>query len=146
LRRRKTRTRRLELGAAFAAALCLSACGGAKQPVPPPTLSHSLGSSLAARSDAIASALAAGDSCRALELARRLQRQTIAAINDGRVAAALQEQLSSAVNALVARVQCVPPPSRPQPNPQAEPRHDHGKHKGRHKYGGRHKHKDDNGD
>jgi hypothetical protein len=43
------------------------------------------------------------------------------------VAAGLQEQLSSAVNELVTRVQCVPPP---QP---VEPRHDHGKHKGRDK-------------
>ncbi len=113
---------------------------------PPPTLSHSLGSTLAARSDAVASALAAGDSCRALALARRLQQQTIAAINDGRVAAGLQEQLSSAVNALVARVQCVPPPAPPQPTPQVEPRHDHGKHKGQHKHGGPHKHRDDTGD
>jgi hypothetical protein len=75
----------------------------------------------------VASALAAGDTCRALTLARQLQQRTIAAINEGRVAAGLQEQLSSAVNALVARVQCVPPP---EPAPQDEPRHDHGKHKG----------------
>jgi hypothetical protein len=102
---------------------------------PPPTLSHSLGSSLAAQSDAVASALAAGDSCQALTLARRLQQRTIAAINEGRVAAGLQEQLSGAVNALVSRVQCVPPPQPPLP----EPRHDHGKHKG---HG---KHKDDEG-
>jgi hypothetical protein len=108
--------------------LCLSACGGAKQSVPPPPrLSHSLGSALAAQSDAVASALAAGDSCGALTLARRLQQRTIAAINEGRVAAGLQEQLSSAVNTLVARVQCVPPP---QPQPQPQPGHDHGKHKG----------------
>jgi hypothetical protein len=91
--------------------------------VPPPTLSHSLGSSLAAQSDAIASAVAAGDSCRALTLAQQLQQRTIAAINEGRVAAGLQEQLSSAVNELVTRVQCEPPP-------RVEPRHDHGKHKG----------------
>jgi hypothetical protein len=119
LRRRKTRTRRLELGAAFTAALCLSACGGAKHPAPPPTLARSLASSLAARSDAVAAALAAGDSCRALALAHQLQERTIAAINDGRVAAGLQEQLSSAVNALVARMTCVAP---------AE--HEHGKRKG----------------
>lgn len=138
MRRRKTRTRRPELGAALAAALCLSACGGAKQSVPPPpTLSHSLGSSLAARSDGVAAALAAGDSCRALALARRLQQQAIAAINAGHVAAELQEELLSSVNALVARVQCVPPPTPPQPAPQVEPPHDHGKHKGerKHKHG-----------
>jgi hypothetical protein len=137
LRRRKTRTRRLELGAALAAALCLSACGGAKQsapPPPPPTLSRSLGSSLAAQSTAVADALAAGDSCRALALAHTLQQRTIAAINQGRVAAGLQEQLSGAVNSLVSRVTCVPP-APPEP---AKKEHGHGRHKGHDK-----KHKGD---
>jgi hypothetical protein len=130
LRRRKTRTRRLELGAAVAAALCLTACGGARQSAPPPpAFSHSLGTALAAESDGVAAALASGDSCRASTLARQLQQRTIAAINEGRVAAGLQEQLSSAVNALVARVRCVPPPA-PAP---AEKEHGHGKHKDHHK-------------
>jgi hypothetical protein len=126
LRRRKTRTRPVELGAALAAALCLSACGGAKQSAPPPpTFARPLASSLAAQSDSVASALAAGDSCRALTLAQRLQQSTIAAINQGRVSAELQEQLSSAVNALVARVRCVPPAAPPR-----EDEHGHGRHKG----------------
>jgi hypothetical protein len=124
LRRRKTRTRRAELGAALAAALCLSACGGAKQTAPPPpTFSRTLASALAAQSDAVADALAAGDSCRALTLARALQQRTIAAINGGRVSADLQEQLASAVNGLVVRVRCVPPPA-PRPD-----EHKRGKHK-----------------
>jgi hypothetical protein len=110
---------------------------------PPPTLSHSLGTSLAARSDAVAAALAAGDSCGALTLAHRLQQQTIAAINGGHVGAALQEQLLSSVNSLVTRVDCVPAPAVQQPTPRVEPRpHDHGKHKGRHKHG----HKGEQGD
>jgi hypothetical protein len=118
------------LSSAVAAALCLSACGGAKRSAPPPpTFSHSLGTALAAQSDAVAVALASGDSCRASTLARQLQQRTIAAINEGRVAAGLQEQLSSAVNALVVRVQCVPP-SAPAP---AEKKHGHGKHKEHHK-------------
>jgi hypothetical protein len=132
LRRRKTRTRRLELGAALAAALCLSACGGAKRaaPPPPPTFTRSLASSLAAETDAVAAALAAGDSCRALSLARRLQQNTIAAINRGRVAAGLQEQLSGAVNELVGRLHCVPSaPQAPAPKEQ----HGHGKHGEKHK-------------
>jgi hypothetical protein len=132
LHRRKTRTKRLELGAAAAAALCLSACGGAKQSAPPPpAFSHSLGTALAAQSDAVAAALASGDSCRASTLARQLQQRTIAAINRGRVAAGLQEQLSSAVNALVTRVRCVPPPA------PAEKEHGHGKHKEQHKKHGK---------
>ena len=102
---------------------------------PPPTLSHSLGSSLAAGSDRVAAALAAGDSCRALTLAQRLQQRTIAAINDGRVSAGLQEQLLSSVNALVARVQCVPPPAPRPPAPRVEPHHDHGKHTGQRNHG-----------
>jgi hypothetical protein len=130
LQRRKTRTRRRELGAAAAVALCLSACGGAKQsaPPPPPRFSHSLAASLAAQSDAVAAALASGDSCRALTLAHRLQQQTIAAINSGRVTPALQEQLSGAVNELVVRVRCVPPPATREDG--------HGKHKG---HGKKHK-------
>jgi hypothetical protein len=136
LRRRKTRTRRLELGAALAAALCLSACGGAEKtaPPPPPTFSRPLASSLASQSDAVAAALAAGDSCRALTLAQRLQQRTIAAINRGRVAAGLQEQLSGAVNELVAAVHCVPPAQAPVP-PRGDEEHGHGKH-GKHKQHG----------
>jgi hypothetical protein len=138
LRRRKTRTRRLEVGAALAAALSLTACGGAKQSAPPPAprLSHSLGSSLAAQSDAVADALASGDSCRAQALARRLQQRTIAALNGGRVEPRLEEQLSSAVNALIARVRCVPPPVTTIPEREPPEEHGHGKHKGHHKHGG----------
>jgi hypothetical protein len=126
LPRRKIRTRRLELCAAAAAALCLSGCGGAKQSAPPtPTLPHSLATTLAAQSDAVADALADGNSCRALALAQRLQRQTVAAINNGRVPGSLQEQLSGTVNELVARVSCVPPAAAQQP----EDKHGHDKRK-----------------
>ena len=131
MRRRKTRTRRLELGAALAAALTLSACGGTQHAAPPPpTISRSLASSLGTQSDAVAAALAAGDSCRALTLARTLQRRTIAAINQHRVDAALQEQLASAVNALVARVHCAPPPVAPVHEDKHDEEHGRGKHKG----------------
>ena len=137
MRRRKTRTRRLELGAALAAALSLTACGGAKPSAspPPPTLSRSLGSSLAAQSDAVAEALASGDSCRAQTLARALQERTIAAINQRRVEPRLEEQLSSAVNALLARVRCVPPPVTTIPEQDQPEEHGHGKHKGHDKHG-----------
>jgi hypothetical protein len=111
------------LAAACAAALCLSACGGERRAAPPPTLVRTVANSLAARADAVAAALASGDPCRAATLARQLQQQTIAWINRGAVAPALQEPLSGAVNDLVARVVCVPPPA-----PPAE--HGHGKHKG----------------
>jgi hypothetical protein len=124
LPRRKTHTRTFAAGAAV---LCLSACGGGaggRHAAPPPTLPRSLARTLAASTDAVAAALAAGDSCRAATLARRLQQETIASINRGRVAAALEEPLSGAVNDLVGRVVCVPPPAPP------DEKHDHGKHKG----------------
>jgi hypothetical protein len=118
------RTRKLELAAACAAALCLGGCGGGeRRAAPPPTLPRAVAQSLAARTDAVAAALAAGDSCRASALARQLQQETIASINRGGVTSALQEPLSGAVNDLVARVVCAPLPARP-----AE--HGHGKHKG----------------
>jgi hypothetical protein len=144
LRRRKTRTRRLELTAALAVALSLSACGGGGKtasPPPLPTFPRSLASSLASQSDAVAAALTAGESCRALTLARQLQQRTIAAINRGQVAGGLQEQLSAAVNELVARVHCVPPAS-PAPNPRPRPtqrEHRHGKHGEKHEKHEKHK-------
>ena len=140
MRRRKTRTRRPELGAAALAALCLSGCGAdAERAAPqPPTLPRALAASLAARSDAVANAIAEGDSCRARTLARQLQRDTITAVNRGRVDARLQEELTSAVNDLAGRVTCVPPPPPPQEEDDDRGR---GKHEG--KGHGKGKHKDD---
>lgn len=121
-----------ELGAAAAVALLLGGCGGSNHAAPPrpPALPHSLASDLAATSDAVAAALSAGDSCQALTLAHGLQAQTIAAINAHRVPAGLQEQLSGAVNGLVARVRCVP-----SPPPTITEEHGRGKHKGHEKHG-----------
>jgi hypothetical protein len=131
----------MRLAAVAAVAVCLTACGGAKRSAPPPpAFSRAVAASLASQSDAVASALAVGDSCRAATLARRLQQDTIAAINEGRVSGNLQEQLSSAVNALVVRVRCVPPPVVPAPK---EKHHDHGKHKGHPEKKHDKKHEDD---
>jgi hypothetical protein len=126
LQRRKTRTRRPELGAALAAALCLAGCGGGSEPrvAPQPELPRPVASSLAARSDEVAQALATGDRCRASAVAHKLQTQAIAAINAGRVPGAFQEHLSSTVGELVARIHCIRP---------ANGAHDNGKHKGKHK-------------
>jgi hypothetical protein len=78
----------------------------------------------------VADALAAGDSCLALTLAQQLQRETIAAINRGRVAGPFQENLAGAVNDLTTRVTCVPPSPAP-----AKKEHGHGKHE---KHGKKH--------
>jgi hypothetical protein len=125
LQRRKTRTRRPELGAAFAVALCLAGCGSGSEHrvAPQPKVPAPVASALASRSDEVAQALAGGDHCRALSLAQQLQQETIAAINAGRVPRAFQEQLGSTVGDLVSRIQCVP---------AATPR-DSGKHEGKEK-------------
>jgi hypothetical protein len=125
LQRRKTRTRRPELGAALAAALCLAGCGSGseRRVAPQPKLPAPVASALASHSDEVAQALAGGDHCRALTLAQQLQDETIAAVNAGRVPGAFQEQLGSTVADLVSRIQCVP---------AAKPL-DNGKHKGKHK-------------
>jgi hypothetical protein len=125
VQRRKTRTRRPELGAALAIALWLAGCGSGseRQVAPQPKLPAPVASALASRSDEVAQALAGGDQCRALSLAERLQQEAIAAINAGRVPGAFQEQLGSTVGDLVSRIRCVPPARAPES----------GKHKGKDK-------------
>jgi hypothetical protein len=110
LQRRKTRTRRPELGAVLAAALCLAGCGSGSEHrvAPPPKLPQAVAAALASRSEEVARTLTAGDSCRAASIAQQLQQETIAAINGGQVPAAFQEQLGSTVGDLVSRIRCVP--------------------------------------
>jgi outer membrane murein-binding lipoprotein Lpp len=131
LQRRKTRTRRLELGAALAAACFLGGCGSGsdERAAPPPKLPAAIARSLAAESDAVASALRAGDSCAALQRAEHLQTATIDAINSRRVPTAFQEQLASSVGDLVSRIQCMP----------AEKEHKQGKHEKKRKHKGKRK-------
>ena len=131
MQRRKTRTKRPELGAALAAALCLAGCGSGSEHrvAPQPKLPEPIASALASRSDEIAHALAGGDQCRALSLAQQLQQETISAINAGRVPGAFQEQLGSTVGDLLSRIQCVPAVKPPES----------GKHKGK----GKKKHEKD---
>ena len=125
MQRRKTRTRRPELIAALAAAVCLAGCGSGptSRAAPPPKLPAAVAASLAARSDEVAQALTDGDACRAARLALELQHETLASINAGRVPTPFQEHLASAANDLVSRIQCIPPAQQ----------HDRGKHKGREK-------------
>lgn len=128
MQRRKTRTRRPELVAALLAALWLSGCGSGPdhRAAPAPKLPPAVASDLAARSDQVARALAAGDACHAADLARQLQQQTIAAVNAHRVPAVFQEDITSTVNDLVGRITCVPARKTGE---------DRGKHKGEKKHG-----------
>jgi transcriptional regulator GlxA family with amidase domain len=116
LQRRKTRTKRPELGAALVAAFCLAGCGSGSEHrvAPQPQLPAPVASALASRSDEVAQALAGGDQCRALSLAQQLQQETIAAINARRVPRAFQEQLGSTVADLVSRIRCVPAVKPPE--------------------------------
>jgi hypothetical protein len=111
------------------AALCLAGCGSGteRRVAPQPKLPAPVASALASRSDEVAQALAGGDHCRALTLAQQLQRETIAAINGGRVPGAFQEQLGSTVADLASRIRCVPAPI-----PRDDDRHK-GKHEKKHK-------------
>lgn len=131
MQRRKIRTRRRDLGAALAAALCLAGCGSGaeRHAAPQPRLHRQLATAFAERSDGVAEALRAGDTCKALRLAQDLQRQTIAAINTGRVPAAFQEPLQDRVNDLAGRIRCAPPP------PSAEHGKGKGEGKGKKKHG-----------
>lgn len=119
------RLRLPQLGAALAAALCLASCGSGspeRRAAPQPKLPLPVAAALAEQSDRVAAALEAGDSCQALSEARRLQQDTIQAINERRVPTPFQEHLSSAVGDLVLRIECVPPADE-----------ERGKGKGKHK-------------
>lgn len=108
------------------ASAALAGCGsGAEVPPPPPKLSVAVAEPLAARSDKVAELLVVGDTCGALEEARRLQQDSVQAINEGRVPAAFQEHLGTAVNDLAARIQCVAPPE------EADEERGRGKDKGK---------------
>ena len=83
-----------------AAALAVSGCGGGEQTAEP-TLPRTVAEDLAARSDAIADALDAGDVCTAAGRADELRAATITAINNGQVPQEFQAVLHARANELV---------------------------------------------
>ena len=83
--------------------LLAAGCGGE------PSLADELATTLAAHADSAAAHLDRGEFCAARADATALQRQTIAAINEGAVPAELQEELLGSVNALAEAVSCMPP-------------------------------------
>jgi len=114
--------------AVVVATLVLAGCGssGHRAASPPPKLPIKPAADLAQRSDRVATALDAGDPCRALGEAQQLQQDTIQLINEGRIPAPFQEYVSSAVADLLARINCVPPDHQG---------HGKGKGHGKHKHG-----------
>jgi len=112
------------------AGLLLAGCGSqaAQQETPkPPRLPRALASSWARQANAVATALAAGDGCTALDHANALRSGVDGAAGD--IPRRLRAMLQPMVDALPGRITCNPPPPSPQPHPPKD-HHDHGKHKG----------------
>jgi len=85
-------------------ALLAAGCGGE-----PSLLGQPRADALASRADSAAGHLEREDFCAGRRAAAALQRQSIAAINEGAVPADLQEELLGSVNALVEGISCTPP-------------------------------------
>lgn len=88
--------------------------GGTEQAVP--RLPAAVALDLAERTDLVADALAAGDDCGADVHAERLRADVLAAVNDGRVPPAYQEELVGSANGLAEQIECrtaEPPPPPP---------------------------------
>jgi hypothetical protein len=89
------------------AALLAPACGGSEETAPTePRLPRALAETLAAKSDAVAAHLDAGDSCSAAEEAASLQEAALAAIEDGKVPRAFEPELEATVKELAGRIRC----------------------------------------
>jgi hypothetical protein len=141
----------------FALVAATAACGAQRTSAPPPRprppkIPNAVAARLAGEADAVAAALARGDACAARQQAARLRADATSSI--GRVPAALQEPLSSGVNALVAELpRCVVPAvpaatttaESPPPPREHESHHEHPKDEKRPKHEHHGKHKDENG-
>jgi hypothetical protein len=138
MQRRRTPRRASALVAVVAAALLPPGCGNGteQRAAPRPLLPRAVAVRLAQTSDGVAAALAGGDNCRALTLARSLRRQTNAVVDAARVPAALRRPLQAAANDLAGRIDCTPPPPAVVTSPpEAGKGHGKGKHKGQKKHG-----------
>ena len=128
--------------------LALAACGGSGGP----PIDRAVATKLANHADAVA---AAGNPCTGRDRARTLQRQTIAAINAGRIPQEYLEVLQSRVTEILTELQvrCLPAlaPRSPSPPPVTvrpaptrsrggSDKSDHGKRKHERKPGHRHGH------
>jgi len=124
------------LPGAVLVALLLAGCGGSSRPDRSATrgVPRALASEWASQASAVAGAAAAGDSCRAAQLAAALRTDVIE--KESRVPARLQPALLSGVNALADRIVCQAPPvtskNPPKPPPKPPHKHDHHDH---HKHG-----------
>jgi hypothetical protein len=111
-------------------ALVLAGCGAQAQETAPrePQLPRALARSWAQQADAVAAALEAGDGCTARMRAQALQERVIDAVNERRVPARFQEQLTSSVNDLAGRITCTPAPPTIVEEPEPDPPEKHKPH------------------
>jgi hypothetical protein len=92
---------------ALGLALAVAGCGGSSTNQPAqPELPHAIAANLAERSDAIADALDAGDTCGAAQLADELKDAVESALAGGRVPAAFQAELERNATDLQNNVNC----------------------------------------
>jgi hypothetical protein len=105
--------------ALFVVAGCGGGDGGERQQAAS-RLPQQLAAELAQQSDVVAERLEANDPCGAQAEAEALQQRTIAAVNEGRVPPRYQEELTSAVSALLASIECVPAETPPPPTVEEE--------------------------
>ena len=102
-------------------ALLAAGCGSAgPQPRAERGLPRALASAWATRASAIANAAAAGENCRASQLASSLRDEIIA--EEGRLPARLQRPLVQGANALADRITCTPPPATVAAAPKKGPK------------------------
>ena len=125
--------------------VALAGCGGGEASTQPerPALGAAVAGRLAARSDAVAAKLAAGDLCGAAHEADALRAQAVAAVDAGDVPASFRAGLLTTARGLVDAVNCPPPPAaQPAASDDGEPdKPGKRKAKGKDKHGTKGKHK-----
>lgn len=119
-------------------ALLVAGCGGSSRSADRTTVHgvpRALASEWESRAVAVADAAAAGDDCRALQLAGSLRDQVIA--KESQVPSRLRSPLLAGVNALADRIVCEVPPQTvtvPAKNPPEPPKPKHPKPKPPHEH------------
>jgi len=123
--------------------LVAAGCGSAAGPQPQAErgLPHALARAWATRASLVASAAAAGHTCRASQLASSLRAEIVA--EQDKVPVRLKKPLVQSANSLADRITCTPPPTTVAPPTTAPKPPDHKPPKP-HKHD--HKHGDDHGD
>ena len=115
--------------AALCVAFTLVACGGGSQTTAEqPALPRAVASSLADKADEIASALENGDQCGAARLADELKDGVEAAVSDGRVPAALRDELERTATELQNEVNCEEKPKEEHEGEKKGEKKGHDKH------------------